>query len=117
MPQPPTTIDEYLATLPEEVRPVLQRVREAIRSALPEAEERVRYGMPAVMLDDRYAIHFAGWKKHVGVYPVGPLVEPLESEVAPYRSQKDSLRFVYAKPIPYELITRLTRELARRRSG
>jgi len=43
-------------------------VRQSIRVALPEAEERVRYGMPAIMLDDRYALHFAGWKKHTAAF-------------------------------------------------
>jgi uncharacterized protein YdhG (YjbR/CyaY superfamily) len=109
----PVTIDEYIAGLPEDVRPVLERVREAIHAALPDGEERIRYGMPAVMLDDRYALHFAGWKKHVGLYPVSRLPEPLEGEVAPYRTHKDSVRFLYAQPIPYDLIERLAAELGR----
>ena len=64
--------DEYVATFPDEVRPILTEVAEALRRALPGAEERIRYGMPAFMLSDRYALHFAGWKHHVGLYPVAP---------------------------------------------
>jgi uncharacterized protein YdhG (YjbR/CyaY superfamily) len=109
----PTTVDEYISTLPEDVRPVLQGVRRAIRSALPGAEERIRYGMPAVMLDERYAIHYAGWKKHVGLYPIRTLEGGLEAEIAPYRTHKDSVRFLYCEPIPYDLIERVTAALRR----
>jgi uncharacterized protein YdhG (YjbR/CyaY superfamily) len=113
----PDTIDEYLDGLPAEARPVVCQVLDAVREALPGAEERIRYGMPAVMLDGRYAIHVAGWKRHVGVYPVSPLPEPLETEIAPYRAAKDSLHFLYADPVPCDLITRLASELARRRGA
>src|SRR5687768_8221593 len=113
----PSDIDEYLDGLPAEARVVVIQVLGAVREALPGAEERIRYGMPAVMLDGRYAIHVAGWKRHVGVYPVSPLPEPLESETAPYRAAKDALHFLYADPVPRRLITSVTAELARQRNA
>ena len=115
MPPQPTTIDDYIAALPGDVQPLLQRVRQAIRATLPDAEERIRYGMPAIMLDDRYALHFAGWKQHIGLYPVSALEGSLEAEIAPYRTHKDTVRFLYAEPIPYDLIERVAAELAHRR--
>ena len=116
MPDKPTTVEEYLATLPPEARQVVEEVRRSIRAALPGAEERIRYDMPAVMLSERYALHYAGWKKHVGLYPVSPLPEALEAEVAPYRSKKDSVTFPYGKPVPYDLIERIAAELGRLRA-
>jgi uncharacterized protein YdhG (YjbR/CyaY superfamily) len=83
MPQPATTIDNYIATFPDEVQPMLQRVRQSIRAALPDAEERIRYGMPAIMLNDRYAVHFAGWKKHIGLYPIPRLPTPWKPRLRP----------------------------------
>ena len=109
-----TTVDEYIAGFPDDVQERLQGVRSAIRAALPDGEERVRYGIPAVMLDTRHAVHYAGWKKHIGIYPVPRLDGPLEAEVAPYRAAKDSLRFLHSEPLPYDLVERLARELARR---
>jgi uncharacterized protein YdhG (YjbR/CyaY superfamily) len=113
----PVSIDEYLDGLPAEARTVVREVLEAVREALPGAEERIRYSMPAVMLDSRYAMHVAGWKRHVGIYPVSPLPEPLESEIAPYRAAKDALHFRYAEPVPGNLIARVTAELSRRRNS
>ena len=111
MSDPVNTIDDYIATFPDEVQVILERIREQITNAVPNAEERIRYGMPAIMLGGRYAIHFAGWKKHAGLYPVARLESPLEEEIAPYRSAKDSVTFPYTKPIPYELIGRVASAL------
>ena len=110
-----TTTQEYIATFPEEVQQVLAQVSAALRRALPGAEERIRYGMPAVMLGGRYALHFAGWKHHIGLYPVSPMGPELEAELAPYRAQKDTVRFLYREPIPYELIERLAVAIGRAR--
>lgn len=110
-------ITEYLDGLVPDARPTVEQVLDAVRAGLPDADERFRYGMPAVMLDDRYALHVGGWKRHVGVYPVGQLPEPLESEVAPYRAAKDALNFRYADPVPLALITQVAAELRRRRVG
>ena len=111
----PQTVDEYLATFPDDVRPILEAVRKAIHAGVPGGEEKVRYGIAAVMLGGRYAIHFAGWKRHVGLYPVPRLDGPLEAEIAPYRAKTDSVNFPYAKPVPYDLITRVSAEILRRR--
>jgi len=113
----PQSVDEYVASFPPEVRDVLERVRAAIHAGVPGADEKVRYGIAAVMLGGRYAIHFAGWKHHVGLYPVPTFGGPLEAEVAPFRVEKDSLNFPYSKPVPYGLITRLSAEIARRRGA
>ncbi|MET0734451.1 MAG: DUF1801 domain-containing protein [Microbacterium sp.] len=113
----PTTIDEYIAGFPPEVAERLQRIRETIEAEVPDPEERIRYGMPAVMLGGRYALHFAGWKKHIGLYPVPTLDDPLQTELAPHRAEKDSVVFSHTKPIPYELIGRVTAAIVAKRSS
>ncbi len=113
----PATVDEYIAGFPPEVAERLQRIREIIVAEVPEAEEKVRYGIAAVMLGGRYALHYAGWKKHIGLYPVPTLDEPLESRIAPFRAEKDSVVFPHAQPIPYELIGEVTRAIVARRAA
>jgi uncharacterized protein YdhG (YjbR/CyaY superfamily) len=113
----PATVDEYIAGFPPEVSARLSRIRTEIVDAVASAsgsrpDEKMRYGIAAVMLDGRYALHFAGWKKHIGLYPVPRLPDPLESEIAPYRAEKDSVVFPHAKDIPYDLIGRVAREVA-----
>ena len=120
---PAATVDEYIAGFPPEVAERLQRIREVIVAAVTagsdaEPEERIRYGIAAVMLGGRYALHFAGWKKHIGLYPVPKLEPALEAEITPYRAEKDSVVFPHAQPVPYELIGRVAQAIvALRRSG
>ncbi|GAB2836662.1 iron chaperone [Microbacterium insulae] len=116
----PATVDEYFGGLDPAVAERLRHVRAEIIAAVSaatgeEPEERIRYGMPAVMLGGRYAIHYAGWKKHIGLYPVPVFDEPLESEVAPHRSEKDSVVFPHASEIPYDLVARIASAIAAQR--
>lgn len=113
----PESIDAYIASFDDkEVAERLQRIRETIKAHTPHPEERIRYGMPAIMLGGRYALHFAGWKKHIGIYPVPPLGGELEAEVAPFRTAKDSVVFPHREPVPYELIGRITAAVVAQRS-
>jgi len=43
----PRTVDEYMAGVPPEFRPILQRLRKTIKAAAPDAEELISYRMPA----------------------------------------------------------------------
>jgi len=109
------TVDEYIASFPDTVQPILQRVRETIVAEMPDGEEKIRYDIAAITLDGRYGLHFAGWKKHVGLYPVPRAADDLEAEIAPYRSGKDTVNFPYNRPIPYELIRRIAAFIATQR--
>lgn len=111
----PASVDDYIAGFPPEIAERLQRVRAAIRAEVPEGEERMRYGIAAVMLGGRYVVHFAGWKKHIGLYPVPALPEPLESEVAPLRSGTDTVVLPHRDPLPDDLIRRVACEIVRMR--
>jgi uncharacterized protein YdhG (YjbR/CyaY superfamily) len=117
-----TTIDEYIAAQPTEVRPILEQIRATLHANVPDAEERMRYDMPAIMLGGRYAIHFAAWKRHIGLYPVaraqGYAGDPdLEAAIEPYREKTDSVNFPLKEPIPFELIGRIGAFLAARTAG
>lgn len=106
-----TAVDDYIAALQAEVQPVLQRVRGIIHAATPGAEESIRYQMPTVCVDGHYLVYFAAWKNHIGLYPIPTMDVALEAEVAPYRAAKDTVRFPYRQPIPYDLIARLVAAL------
>jgi uncharacterized protein YdhG (YjbR/CyaY superfamily) len=112
-----STVEEYIAGFPPDVAARLRTIREVIVTNVPDPDEKVRYGIAAVMLGGRYALHYAGWKKHIGLYPVPALDEPLESEIAPYRTEKDSVVFPHSKPIPYELVGAVTRAIVARREA
>lgn len=116
----PAAVDAYFGGLDPVIAERLRRVRAEIVDAVTDVagappEEKIRYGMPAVMLGGRYALHYAGWKKHIGLYPVPAVDEPLESQVAAYRSEKDSVAFPHSAELPYDLVGRIAAAIAAQR--
>lgn len=108
------TVDDYFALLPARALPMMEQVRDAIRAALPEAEEVIAYDMPTYKIGLRNVIHFAAWKRHYSLYPVGNLVvEALGAELAGVEIDKSTLKFTFDEPVPTELIGKIVKLRAR----
>ena len=105
------TIDEYIASQPAEVQPVLQEIRNCIHETLPDAGEMISYGIPTITLDGHYIVYFAAWKHHVSVYPVPHGDQDLAAEMAPYLSGQGTLKFPLNKPVPYGIIAKVAGQL------
>jgi uncharacterized protein YdhG (YjbR/CyaY superfamily) len=106
-----TTIDEYIAAADPKAREILSSIRSAVVDAVPEAAECISYQMPALR-HRRVFFYYAAFKKHIGVYP--PVDDPaLAAELAPFRGPKGNLQFPLAQPVPYALIGRVARALAK----
>jgi uncharacterized protein YdhG (YjbR/CyaY superfamily) len=110
------TVDKYIASFPADVQGQLQGVRRAMRAAAPGTEEAISYGIPTLMLDGRYLMYFAGWKRHISVYPIPAVDAQLDKEIEQYKAGKGTLRFPLTEPIPYELIGRLVAAAMRNRA-
>lgn len=111
MPTSPSPVDTYLAALDGDAHRIGHQLRGVIRAAAPGITETVRYQMPCFMLDGRYLVYFGAWKHHIGLYPIPSLTADLEAEVAAYRTAKDTVRFRYKDPVPWDLVERLIAEL------
>lgn len=103
-------VDEYIASQPEGVRGVLERVRGAIRKAVPEAQEVISYKMPTYTLYGRRLLYFAVWKKHYSMYAATEqVVEAFRDELASYEVDKGTIRFPLSEPVPVKLIERIAK--------
>jgi uncharacterized protein YdhG (YjbR/CyaY superfamily) len=111
------TVEEYLGSFPGEVQDILREVRSTIHGAVPDAGERISYGIAAVTLDGRDLVYFAGWQKHISVYPVPTADAELTQQLAPYLANRGTLQFPLTKPVPYPLIGRVAAVLAEQRGG
>lgn len=103
------SLDEYIATCPEDSRTYLQRIRELIHSLVPDAKERISYQIACFELNGRNLVHFAGWKKHVSLYPVPAGSEAFERQIAKYVDGKGTLKFPLDEPLPIKLIERVVK--------
>ena len=103
-----TTIDEYLADVPEPKRTTLQRLRATIREIVPAATEAISYGMPAFKIDGKVVAGFAAFKHHLAYFPHsgGPL-RTLATELAGYEQTPGSLHFAIDRPLPKTLVRKL----------
>ena len=104
------SVDEYMASQPEAVRGLLERVRSAIRKAMPEAEEYISYQIPAYKLHGRPVLSFAGWKQHYSLFgATASLVAAFQTDLAPYDLSKGTIRFPLSEPVPVKLIERIAK--------
>ena len=95
----PQNIDEYIAGFPNDVQEILEEIRMTIRKAAPDAEETIKYRMPTFTLKGNL-VHFAAFKKHIGLYPAPTGIEKFKNELSVYQGAKGSVRFPLDKPIP-----------------
>ncbi len=103
-----TSIDEYIATFPEEIRVILEELRATIKAAAPDAEEKISYQMPTFALKGNL-VHFAAFKHHIGFYPAPRGIEAFKDELAGYKGAKGSVQFPIDKPLPLKLISRIVK--------
>jgi uncharacterized protein YdhG (YjbR/CyaY superfamily) len=105
-----TSVDEYIATHPEDIQAILQSVRKAIRKGVPAAEETISYQIPTYKLHGNRVVYFAGWKQHYSLYPATDgVVEAFKDDLAPYTINKGTIRFPLFEPVPVKLIERIAR--------
>jgi uncharacterized protein YdhG (YjbR/CyaY superfamily) len=104
------SVDEYIASQPETVQAILERVRRAIRTAVPDAEETISYQIPAYKLRGRAVLYFAAWKQHYSLYPATKgAVAAFEKDLARYELSKGTIRFPLFRPVPVQLISRIAK--------
>ena len=102
-----TTIDEYIAEFPVETQKVLSEVRALIKATAPDATETISYAIPTFDLNGRHLVHFAGYARHIGFYPIPSGMEAFKEELKPYKQGKGSVQFPLDRPLPKELIRRI----------
>lgn len=103
------TVDEYLANFSGETRDKLEEIRKTIKSVVPdEAIEKISYGIPTIYLNGNL-VHFAGYKTHIGFYPGSVPIAEFAKELSGYKTSKGTVQFPLDKPLPLELITKITK--------
>ena len=102
------SIDEYIATFPQDIQKILQEIRAVVKAAAPEAEEKISYQMPTFTLNGNL-VHFAAFKNHIGFYPTPSGTQAFQKELSVYKGAKGSVQFPIDEPMPLKLISRIVK--------
>ncbi|WKV12267.1 DUF1801 domain-containing protein [Marivirga harenae] len=107
------TVDDYIASQPDDVQKVLEELRKIIKEAVPDAKEMMNYKVPVFTLVPEgkrdQQIMMAGYAKHLGFYPFPSTIEEFSDELKNYKRGKGSVQFRLNEPLPKDLITRMVK--------
>jgi uncharacterized protein YdhG (YjbR/CyaY superfamily) len=108
MPDKPTTVAAYLASVAEDRRAGVEDLRRTIAAAAPDAVEGIAYDMPAYRLEGRFMCSFGAYKRHYSLFPASQaVIDTLGDEVAPYVKGRGTLQFPADRPLPLDLVARI----------
>lgn len=107
--KPAKNVDEYLAAAPEDVRPVLEKLRRTIRAAAPKAEEVISYQIPMFKYHGPL-VFFAAFRNHCSFYVVSkPIMETFSSELKPWDTSGTTIHFSAKNPLPASLVKKIVK--------
>jgi uncharacterized protein YdhG (YjbR/CyaY superfamily) len=107
--QPAKTVDEYLATLPQETRVVLENLRQAIKSAAPQAEEVISYQIPTYKYHGAL-VHFMAGRQDCSFITVSKsIIEKFKSELKGYKLSGTTIHFSAQNPLPNDLVKQIVK--------
>ena len=101
------SIDDYIAACPEQTHERLQEIRKAIKKMVPDAKEKISYQIACFELNGKNLIHFAGWKKHISLYPIPAGDEAFEAAASKYADGKGTMKFPLDEPMPMKLVNKV----------
>ena len=97
-------VDVYIKNFPTEVQDRLLIIRDLVRELAPQATERICMRMPTFDLNGKWLVHFAGFEKHIGLYPQPEGITAFKDKLKEYKTSKGAVQFPLNKPLPADLI-------------
>ena len=117
-PLQPRTVDDYLATLSEDKRAALERLRRTIASVAPDAEECIRYGVPTFLREGEMLVALGAGAKCCSFYAGAHPIRVHRDELTPYDLGVGTIRFQPGRALPDELVRKLVEtRVAQRTAG
>lgn len=101
-------VDEYIRKQDESIRARLNAIRDTLRAALPDAIEKISYQMPTYW-KGRNIIHFAVFKKHIGLYPGGEATAVFANRLTEYKTSKGTIQIRHDQELPLDLVAEIAR--------
>ena len=105
-----STVDEYLAAVPDSQRRALEGLRRIIKGAAPGAVEVISYGVPMLKLDGKGLVAYGASKGFCSFYVMSRVVmKRQKQELEVYDTTTGTIHFEPDKPLPSALVKMLVR--------
>ncbi|WP_423606303.1 iron chaperone [Sphingomonas sp. MS122] len=105
----PADHEAYIAGAPEDLRPLLFRLRAQLAHALPDAEEVIAYKMPGFRIGQSIIAGYAAFSRQCGLYLAPSAIASHADDIAAagLKSTKTGITFSPSRPIPDALVEKL----------
>jgi len=106
----PGDVENYFASVPEDARATLEKLRKTIKAAVPKAVEVIWYQMPTFKLDDRPLVSIGAFNGHCSLFPMSyAVMNTYKDELKSYHTSKGTIRFPLDHPLPAALVKKVVK--------
>jgi uncharacterized protein YdhG (YjbR/CyaY superfamily) len=112
-----SSVDEYLAQLPEDSRAALEKLRRTIKSIVPDAVEVISCQIPTFKYQGRMLASYAAFQEHCSFFPGSTPIEVHANELKAFQTSKGTIRFTTEEPLPASLIRKLVKTCMKRNTA
>jgi len=104
------SVDEYMSSLPKDVRSMMEEIRKTVKTLAPDAVELLSYNMPAFKYQGRILLYYMAHRVHIGFYPAdAKAIVAFKDELAKYNTSKGTVQFPLDKKLPLGLIRKIVK--------
>jgi uncharacterized protein YdhG (YjbR/CyaY superfamily) len=105
-----SSVDEYLANIPEKERAALKKLRKIIKSIVPDAIEVISYQIAVMKYKGKPLIGFGAGKNHCSFYVMSSRIIPTyKDQLKSYDTSIGTIRFPADKPLSAALVKTLVK--------
>jgi uncharacterized protein YdhG (YjbR/CyaY superfamily) len=102
-----SSIDEYIADLPQEVKAKINELRKIVKESVPDGIEVISYNMPAIKFHG-ILLYYAVYKEHIGFYPASKnVMEVFKTELQDYFTSVGAIRLPLNSELPVALLKKI----------
>lgn len=96
----------HIAQFPVHAQVQLKELHNFIESKVPNLTQKIGYGIPTFQLNGKNLIHYAGYSKHIGLYPGSKAIAHFsrEFEARGLKYSKGAIQFSFKEALPLDLI-------------
>jgi uncharacterized protein YdhG (YjbR/CyaY superfamily) len=105
-------VRKYVAKLPAATRKRFKELADTIHKTARGGNDVISYGVPAVRMNGRILLWYAGWRNHLAMYPVSATDREFAEDKG-FKTSKGTVQFPLDDPLPVVLVKRLVKSRMR----